>query len=150
MEFPILKASKKDWKEIFQLEQECFPTADVFKPTQILHLLSSKTSLVFVIRVEGKIIAHIIGLLRKFRIPSGRIYKVSVSQGARGKGLASKLIFFVEEKFQKMGMKRVCAEVRKSNLASQKMFLKNGYELKKVLPRYYSDGEDAFKLWKTF
>lgn len=145
----ITKAVLKDWMEIRALEQACFTPIDVFKPTQIRRLLTSKTSLPFIIRMNGKIVASIIGLLRNFRIPSGRIYKVAVHRDSRGLGLASRLLQFVEKKLRGLGAKKCCAEVRLSNTGSQHAFEKNGYVKSGALPRYYADGEDGVKFWKT-
>ena len=146
----IVPAVQNDWKGFWELDKRCFPAVDVFKPRQIRYILNSKTCKSFVIRSGNQIIASIIGLIRGFRIPSGRIYKVAVDQRLRGQGCASKLIRRMEGEFRKCGLRKSCAEVRMSNHASRNLFIKNGYRPVQTLPRYYADGEDGLKFWKSW
>ncbi len=91
----------------------------------------------------------VIGLIRGFRVPSGRVYKITVNPDYQGRGVGSRLLLALEQEFRDRGMKRCCAEVRVSNLASQHMFSRNGYRFEKRLAHYYDDGEDALKFWKS-
>jgi len=144
----FFRAKFNDWMEIWNLEKRCFRPEDVFSPSRFRYLLNSPTCEIFVVRRNGKIIADIIGLFRNFRVPSGRIYKISVDTSERKSGIASALIKFMEERFKKAGLKKCFAEVRIGNQASKNLFLKNGYRQEKKLPRYYSDGEDGLKFCK--
>jgi ribosomal protein S18 acetylase RimI-like enzyme len=145
----ITSAQPTDRQDLQEHDKRCFPLPeDIFRPHQFRHLLRSPTSLVFVMRRNGRIVASIIGLVRRFRIPSGRIYKVSVASEERGQGLAGCLISFMEERFRALGLRDSCAEVRVSNIGSQTVFTRAGYSPKSTLPRYYPNGEDAMKYWK--
>ena len=145
----IVPAKPGDGKAIIALERRCFPAEDVFNFIQIKRLLRSQSCEIFVIRNNGNIVASIIGLFRNFRIPSGRIYKIAVDDSMRGKGIGSRLLSWMEKRCLKKKIHKCCAETRLSNHASRKLFEKNGYQAKKVLPRYYPNGEDGVKLWKN-
>lgn len=144
-------ARPADGPAIISLERELFLSVDVFKPAQISHLLRSPTCRCLVVRdVDGAIRAEIVGLLRRFRgAPSGRIYKIAVHKSLQGTGAAGRLLAAMEEIFRQEGMRSVCAEARVGNITSIRFFEKHGYRVTKPLPRYYPDGEDGRKLWKS-
>ena len=57
-----------------------------------------------------------------------------------------KLLRFVTEETRRLGMKRICAETRASNLAMQKVFEDCGFRLSKREEEYFDDNKEcAFK-----
>jgi len=144
-------ARPTDGPGIIALERELFLPVDVFKPAQIGRLLRTPTCRTLVLRDDGGAIrAEIVGLLRRFRgMPSGRIYKIAVHQCLQGTGSAGLLLAAMEDIFRREGMRSVCAEARVGNAASIRFFEKHGYRVTALLPKYYADGEDGRKLWKT-
>jgi ribosomal-protein-alanine N-acetyltransferase len=91
---------------------------------------------------------EVIGLLRNFSVPSGRIYKIGVHPEMKKRGIGSFLIKAIEKWFMESGMKKSCAEIRESNSASRGMFQRNGYLETGFRPFYYAGGENAVKCWK--
>lgn len=147
---PIKTAEPRDAEEIQALEKRCFGPVDVFPIRRWRRLLRSSTTLGIVVRSpHGWILASAFGLLRHFRIPSARVYKIAIDPSLRGLGLGSRLLRAIEERFRRAGMRRVCAEVRESNQPSRGLFLKNGYRESGSLPGYYDDGENGIKFWKN-
>lgn len=150
-EFKIIKAKPSDVEELMLLEKKCFKhKVDRFPKRNLLHLINSVTSQTLIIKdKQGKVLAEVIGLLRHFKIPSARIYKIGVDPSLQKKGVGSLLIGAIEKWFLKNKMKKSCAEVRASNIASLTMFERNGYTRTKVIEKYYVGGEDAVKFWKN-
>jgi ribosomal protein S18 acetylase RimI-like enzyme len=148
----VVPASPADVEALHAFEKRCFPNpVDVFSVARLAYLLRSPTAKTFVIRAStgrDRIVGAVIGLLRHFRVPSGRIYKIGVDPRQQGKGYATALLEAMEAYFRNMGMRKVCAEVRVSNKASQGLFAKNGYGKTSILQHYYDDGEDGIKFWK--
>ena len=145
----IVEASTKDLDALHRFEQLCFThPVDVFNRRQLRRLITSATSITLVVKEGPDVIAEVIGLLRHFTIPSGRVYKIAVHPKLRGEGMGSRLIKAIERRFRQAGMVRSCAEVRVSNMASRNMFEKNGYEFTCILKPYYLDGEDGTKYWR--
>jgi len=145
----VVQATLSDLKGIWELEKRTFSAVDVFKLRQLRYLLTSPKCITLVVRGKTKLIlAEIVGLLRHFTTPSGRIYKIAVDSSLQGHGIGSKLIAVVERIFRDYEMFKCCAEVRKSNVISQKLFLKCGYSMTEQLPQYYPDGENGVKFWK--
>lgn len=145
-----MRATPHDGPDLLTLEYRCYRPVDVFSLRRLRYLLRSPRSLVLILRDEtGTLMGYVIGLMRGFRMPSGRIYKITVNPDFQGRGLGSRLLLAMEQEFRRLGMSRCCAEVRVSNQASQQLFTRHGYRFEKRLPRYYDDGEDALKFWKT-
>ena len=147
----VLIATPADVNDLFAFEKLCFEhAADQFPKRNLHHLITSPTSRTMIIRDEhGAIFATVTGLLRRFKVPSGRIYKIGVLPGLKKRGIGSFLIRTVEDWFRSQGMQRACAEVRESNTPSRRMFAKNGYVETGMLYWYYAGGENAVKYWKT-
>ncbi len=147
----LVCAVPEDVHDLFEFEKSCFEhVADRFPLRNLLHLIKSPTCRTMIARDEnGKIFAAVIGLLRNFKVPSGRIYKIGVRPGMKKRGIGSFMIKTMEKWFKEMKMRRSCAEVRESNAPSRKMFEKNGYVETRLIIWYYAGGENAVKYWKT-
>ena len=142
-------AQPVDAAGIHALERRCFQPVDVISLRRWRRLLRSPTVLGLVIHgSQGRILAGVFGLLRHFRVPSGRVYKIAIDPSCQGQGIGTCLLRLIDERFRRAGMSRACAEVRAGNLRSRGLFAKNGYEESAVLPAYYDDGENGIKLWK--
>ncbi|MBU1105935.1 MAG: GNAT family N-acetyltransferase [Candidatus Riflebacteria bacterium] len=146
----FIVATKEIVDELFEFEKVCFENKpDQFSKRSLRHLIVSPTSRTIIIRNEkGKICAAAIGLLRHFKIPSGRIYKIGVLTEFARRGVGTALIEEIEKWFKNSGMKKTCAEVRESNTPSRRMFEKKGYVETKTLYYFYAGGENAAKYWK--
>lgn len=144
------KAKASEVNPLHEFELKCFDRPeDQFPGKNLKHLIESPTSLTYLLKNKnGKIVGEVIGLLRNFKIPSGRIYKIAVDPDIQTRGLGSMLLAEMETLFKRHGMQRSCAEVRQFNIASRTMFLKNGYKETGFLPNYYENGENGLKYWK--
>ena len=149
--YKIIIADPQCVDELFEFEKECFEhVVDRFPKRNLLHLIKSPTSRTLIIRGEdGKIRATATGLLRNFKVPSGRIYKIGVHADMKKRGIGSTLIAALEKWFIASGMKKSCAEIREGNMPSRKMFARNGYIETGLRIYYYAGGENAVKCWKT-
>ncbi len=148
--FNVTVATPDDLNDLFAFEKICFEhEADRFPRRNLLRQITSKTSRVYILRDDsGRMCATVTGLLRHFKIPSGRIYKIGVLPEMKKRGIGSFLIRTVENWFREKGMRKSCAEVRESNSPSRRMFEKNGYVETGLLIWFYAGGENAVKYWK--
>jgi len=149
-EFKFIVATKEIVGELMEFEKICFEhEPDRFSKRSLTHLITAPTSRTIIIRDEnGKIGAAVIGLLRHFLIPSGRVYKIGVRPEFARRGVGSALVREIERWFRKCGMKKTCAEVRESNTPSRRMFEKNGYVETGTLYCFYANLENGVKYWK--
>lgn len=149
-EIPVLiEALPTEVEALHEFERTCFPhVVDVFSIRQLRYLITNNSSRVFLLKINRKIVGEIIGLIRNFSIPSGRIYKIGVSKAYRGRNFGTKMIQKMERIFRKEKMYKSCAEIRISNTASRRLFESNGYKVTNTLTAYYEDGENGLKVWK--
>ena len=77
------------------------------------------------------------------------IGNIAVSENYRGAGIGTKLLQKLCEKAKSKGAKKVFLEVRVSNFAAMKMYLKNGFVGIYARTRYYPDGEDCLVMTKN-
>lgn len=82
------------------------------------------------------------------RAYEARVLILAVDERARGQGIGARLVKLFEERFLHRAIRRINLEVRVSNETAIKLYEKLGFEKRKVLPRYYADGEDAYLMTK--
>ncbi len=147
-QYILLKARNEDLDAIMSFDELTFKTVtDHFPRRNYKHLINSPTSRFYLLKdSDNEIKGLIIGLLRNFKIPSGRIYKIAVHPDLKGLGKGGELLEFMEDVFRKEKMLKSFAEVRESNMPSRRMFEKKGYELIKPLPIYYGNLEKKLEL----
>ena len=78
----------------------------------------------------------------------GHIVTIDVLQLARRYGVGSKLLLTAEERLAAAGCGSVRLETAVDNLPALAFYKRHGYFLVKTIPRYYSNGVDAFVLEK--
>lgn len=82
------------------------------------------------------------------RAYEARILILAVDAEARGRGIGARLVHLFEERFLSRGIRRINLEVRVTNESAIRLYERLGFERRKILPRYYADGEDAFLMTK--
>ena len=92
------------------------------------------------------IVAFLLGVVE--RAYEARILILAVDERARGQGIGARLVRLFEERFRAKGIRRINLEVRVSNEKAIRLYERMGFERRKVLPRYYADGEDAYLMSK--
>lgn len=82
------------------------------------------------------------------RAYEARILILAVDDVARGRGIGARLVRLFEERFRTRAIRRINLEVRVSNETAIRLYERLGFEKRKILPRYYADGEDAYLMTK--
>jgi len=78
----------------------------------------------------------------------GHIITIDVVDQARRAGIGSKLLTAAEARLQSASCHVVHLETAVDNTAAIAFYKRHGYYLEKTVPRYYSNGVDAFLLKK--
>lgn len=127
-----------DLKSILKIEREAFPKSpyDWFTFIQ-LYSLYPETFLVYVDFIsdqqEGPVLGYIIFA------PDGHIISIAVHPQQRRKGIGKKLL---QRVIESPHVKKIWAEVRRSNKGAQAFYSRVGFEIVRTVPNYYGN-EDA-------
>ena len=80
---------------------------------------------------------------------SATIAQIAISEDARGVGLATLLLNDIIRRVSMVEeVKMMTLEVRESNLAARKLYLKNGFFVSHKKLGYYADGENAIYMMR--
>ncbi len=77
-----------------------------------------------------------------------RILMFAVAAGFRDRGFGTQLMNAFVQVAANRGIKRLELEVRKSNAGGIQFYRRYGFEIGFVLPSFYTDGEDGYKMIK--
>ncbi len=109
-------------------------------------LTTNELAIYFVAIYDGKVIGYG-GLWRIF--DEGHITNIAVHPEFRRCGAASKIMDKILEVCDEKDIKSLTLEVRKSNSAAQKLYVKYGFAIEGMRKGYYADtGEDALIMWR--
>jgi ribosomal protein S18 acetylase RimI-like enzyme len=141
--FQIEEASWRDFNELRQLENECFPL-DAWPIWDVLGILSLPSIIRLKAVIHDKMVGFVAGDIRKHE-DTGWIATLAVTNTERRSGIATALISSCE---MQMNVKKVKLAVRRSNDAAIRLYLKLGYHQTGIWEKYYIGGEDALILEK--
>lgn len=139
MQVIIREYSVKDFKEVLEIDSEAFnprnPSFDVYI------YLTYGTDL-FVAEIGNKVVGYVVTMeVDKF---TGKIVSIAVRKEFRGKGIGEALMRKAIERLIMRGKQKIALEVRVSNKVAQQLYRKLGFKIVETIPKYYSDGEDAY------
>ena len=132
-----------DLDRILQIELQSFPKSPYDWATFInLHYLYPETFLVYVgptpDRKEGEILGYIVFT------QEGHIISIAVRPQHRRRGIGQDL---VQRAMDTPHLKKVWAEVRRSNQGAQTFYSHMGFQIAGVLPNYYGNEDALIVQW---
>ncbi len=94
---------------------------------------------------------HPVGFLAAVISAEGqaRILMFAVATGYRDRGIGTQLMNVFLQTAGNRGLRRIELEVRRSNAGGIQFYQRDGFEIGFVLPSFYTDGEDGYKMFKT-
>ncbi|ENN95770.1 ribosomal-protein-alanine acetyltransferase [Methanocaldococcus villosus KIN24-T80] len=140
----IRKFTSKDLEDVEAIEKEAFKHP---YPTQLLlGLWINYPDCFYVAEVNNKVVGYIVGMMDW---GNGHIVSLAVKKEYRRRGIGSLLLKTLENYYFNVAKcNYIVLEVRVSNIAARKFYYKMGYRDRKLIPRYYEDGEDAILMIK--
>jgi ribosomal-protein-alanine N-acetyltransferase len=104
---------------------------------------------------EGFLVAmadgHPVGFLAAV-IPSdgiARILMLAVTAAYRSRGIGTLLMDHFLKACGMRGLRRIELEVRISNMRAIKFYERYGFGISHTLPKFYTDGEDGYKMYRN-
>ncbi len=139
----------REWKfedilKISELEKDCF-TNDVWSYPTLAACFENPNFFGVVGEENGEIIAY--GGVTVV-VDEGDLETVAVAESFRGCGNGSMIVTALLEAAKKRGAQKLFLEVRVSNSAAMRTYLKFGFKGLYARTRYYPDGEDCLVMVK--
>lgn len=143
----IRQARLNDLDALCALEAESF-SYDQIGRRSFRRLLVSPSATVLVCSRDQQLLAYAIVLTRR-NSRYCRLYSMATSNLARGQGVGMALLSHAMTRFASEydGMR---LEVKIDNHAGIHLYRKLGFETIDLLPDYYSDGTDGYRMQRTF
>ncbi len=142
----VRPARHGDLPAVHALEHASF-TVYRLNRRQLHYLHRSPTAIFFVAAISGRIVGHVITLIRRHgRTRSGRIYSLAVDAHFRGTGIGTTLVRQAMASLRHRNVPRVSLEVEQSNDAAIRLYKALGFRFAKVLPNYYGHGRHGVRM----
>jgi ribosomal-protein-alanine N-acetyltransferase len=132
-----------DLDSILKIESQSFPKSPYDWTTFLnLYTLYPETFLVYVNTNQGRKKEEIVGYI--IFSQDGHIISIAVHPQYRRKGIGGKLL---QRAMETPHLKKVWAEVRRSNQGAQAFYIKLGFQIAGWVPNYYGNEDALIVQW---
>jgi ribosomal-protein-alanine N-acetyltransferase len=161
VEFALRDFRHAEFETLWRIDQQCFAPGISYSRLELATYLQRPGALVLVAESSG---ADTISESSSKAQPSrttvgfivaeaarrgrGHIITIDVLGHARRAGVGSQLLHAAEERLRAAGCHYVVLETAVDNTAAASFYKRHRYNVIKTLPRYYSNGVDAFVMKK--
>lgn len=157
MEFLLRDTTKGDFECLWKIDQECFPPGISYSRMELAFYMRRPGAFTLVAeavaaKADGSAAesSRIMGFIvaEASRRGVGHVITIDVRPQVRRAGVGSRLLTKVEERLCMARCRSVYLETAVDNRAAFAFYKRHGYFTVKTVPRYYSNGVDAFVLQK--
>ena len=148
VEFVLREFRRADFDSLWRIDQECFAPGIAYSRVELAAYirLRGAFTMVAVDDSEVKILGFIVAQANRRGV--GHILTIDVPPASRRFGVGSKLLATAEERLGAASCHCVVLETAVDNAAALAFYKRHQYSVVKSIPRYYSNGVDAFVLEK--
>lgn len=146
----LRKAVEEDLKILHNIEKQVYPVPWSMAFFKMMFYLNQN---LFIVATDGeKHVGYVVGELKRMGTSLepqqvGHVLNVAVTPDYQRRGIGTRLMDEMEEKFLQLDTYLAYLEVRESNKVAQRMYRERGYEYVRTAVDYYGD-EDAFIMMK--
>ncbi|CUA87703.1 GNAT family N-acetyltransferase [Pseudidiomarina woesei] len=142
------QATRADVSALVELERRCFDYSRM-GPRSFSRLIAAPSAHVYLCECDGKLMGYLLLLTRRnSRI--WRLYSVATAPAARGVGIGKRLLEFAINTAKQHGASALSLEVKTNNVAAIQLYEKYDFAVVDVLPEYYDDGTDGYRMRLSF
>ena len=152
MEISLREFREGDFETLWRIDQTCFAPGIAYSRRELMSYirLPRSTTLVAEACASSSPTPDILGYIIAHAGPkaSGHIITIDVLPAAQRLGVGSRLLSGAEARLLGKHCTTAYLETAIDNLAALAFYKRHNYFLLKTMPRYYSNGVDAFVLQK--
>src|SRR5262249_180313 len=134
------------------LDALLFPQGFPFSRRELAFYIRRRAAFTLVAEQEGAAAADTQPILGFIVVQTlnglGHVITIDVSPQARRLGVGSTLLQAAQERLRAGNCHAITLETAVDNLGALAFYKRHGYSVRKIIPRYYSNGVDAFSLSK--
>lgn len=146
--FRVERAQLTDLKQLVALERATFNYSCISRRS-FKQVIESSHNHCWVVRSANELAGYAIAFTRR-NSRVWRLYSIAVDQSFRGLGVGNLLMNQVLNTAKREGAIAMSLEVKSDNKAAIRWYQSCGFETVDILPNYYDDGSDGFKMRFTF
>jgi ribosomal-protein-alanine N-acetyltransferase len=158
VEFTLRDHRSDDFETLWKIDQQCFVQGISYSRPELKFYMRRPNAFTLVAHTairegstgddhrEAKIEGFIVAECNRRGV--GHIITIDVLPEARRHGLGSKLLSAAEERIRQKGCTSIDLEAAVDNQPAIAFYKRHQYFITKTLPRYYSNGVDAFVFTK--
>jgi [ribosomal protein S18]-alanine N-acetyltransferase len=166
VEFALRDFRREDFESLWRIDQECFAPGIAYSRSELAAYIRLQgaftvvaesvpgrpertgTDAVPVAEHSPKLLGFIVAQVTRRQV--GHILTIDVPSASRRLGVGSKLLATAEERLRATACPSVELETAVDNAGALTFYKRHGYSVVKTIPRYYTNGVDAFVLEKEF
>jgi len=148
IEFRVERARLSDLEQLVTLERATFNYSCISRRS-FRQVIQSDHNYCWVARSENDLAGYAIAFTRR-NSKVWRLYSIAVDQHFRGLGVGNLLMNKVLNEAKSHGANAMSLEVKSDNKAAIHWYQNCGFETTDILPSYYDDASDGFKMRFTF
>jgi ribosomal-protein-alanine N-acetyltransferase len=143
--FTVRDYRPEEFETLWRLDQECFPPGISYSRLELKTYMRKRGSFTLV-AADGN--DTVVGFIVAYAGKTGHIITIDVVAAARRAGVGSQLLQAAEDRLRAAESVAVSLETAVDNVSALAFYKRQGYNVIKTWPRYYSNGVDALVLRK--
>jgi len=146
--YEIRPLSSDQMPEVVRLNLRCFPKGENYTKYTFEYLFNEPRTLSYrIITPKGDLVAFTFVMVNENS--AAHLTTIGVAPEHRRRGVAKKLINYIETALQAREVATIMLEVRIGNIAAQELYRSLGYTVVQRIGKYYNNGEDCFLMMKS-
>jgi ribosomal-protein-alanine N-acetyltransferase len=156
VEFALREFRREDFDSLWRIDQECFEPGISYSRLELAAYIRLRGAFTMVaepaaggnhaLASPAKVLGFIVAQATRGGV--GHILTIDVPSASRRFGIGSKLLTTAEDRLRAAACRSVVLETAVDNASALAFYKRHNYSVVKTIPRYYSNGVDAFVLEK--